>query len=141
MAKNITPLNNTKIKQAKPKDKEYNLSDGGGLMLRVKPNGSKPWLFNYYRPFSKKRANIGFGQYPDVSLAEARNKRAEARALIAKDIDPKTHKEELNHQQKETLENTFGVLAEKWLELKNSKLNPKPQKKPTNHSPNTFYLH
>ena len=118
MAKNITPLNNTKIKQAKPKAKEYNLSDGGGLMLRVKPNGSKPWLFNYYRPFSKKRANIGFGQYPDVSLAEARNKRTEARALIAKDIDPKTYKEELNHQKKEALENTFGVLAEKWLELK-----------------------
>ena len=94
MAKNVTPLNNTKIKQAKPKDKEYNLSDCDGLMLRVKPNGSKLWLFNYYRPFSKKRANISFGQYPEVTLAEARNKRADARALISKDIVPKTNKEE-----------------------------------------------
>jgi len=129
MAKNVTPLNNTKIKQAKPKDKEYNLSDGDGLMLRVKPNGSKLWLFNYYRPFSKKRANIGFGQFPEVTLAEARNKRAEARALISKDIDPKTHKEELNHQQKEALENTFGVLAEKWLELKKQQVKPETAEK------------
>ena len=129
MAKIITPLNNTKIKQAKPKAKEYNLSDGDGLMLRVKPNGSKLWLFNYYRPFSKKRANIGFGQYPEVTLVEARNKRAEARALIFKDIDPKTHKEELNHQQKEALENTFGVLAEKWLELKKQQVKPETAEK------------
>ncbi|OYT15010.1 MAG: integrase [Bacteroidetes bacterium 4572_77] len=129
MAKIVTPLNNTKIKQAKPKDKEYNLSDGDGLMLRVKPNGSKLWLFNYYRPFSKKRANIGFGQFPEVTLAEARNKRAEARTLISKDIDPKTHKEELNHQKKEALENTFGVLAEKWLELKKLQVKPETAEK------------
>lgn len=129
MAKIVTPLNNTKIKQAKPKDKEYNLSDGDGLMLRVKPNGSKLWLFNYYRPFSKKRANIGFGQFPEVTLAEARNKRAEARALISKDIDPKTHKEEINNQQKEALENTFGVLAEKWLELKKQQVKPETAEK------------
>jgi hypothetical protein len=47
MPKKVTPLNNTQIKQAKPKDKEYNLSDGDGLNLRVKPNGSKLWLLNY----------------------------------------------------------------------------------------------
>ena len=129
MAKNVTPLNNTKINQAKPKAKEYNLSDGGGLMLRVKPNGSKLWLFNYYRPYSKKRANIGFGQYPEVTLAEARNKRADARALISKDIDPKTNKEELNNQKKEALENTFGVLAEKWLILKRQQVKPETAEK------------
>jgi len=129
MAKIVTPLNDTKIKQAKPKDKEYNLSDGNGLMLRVKPNGSKLWLFNYYRPFSKKRANIGFGQYPEVTLAAARNKRAEARTLISKDIDPKTHKEELNNQKKEALENTFGVLAEKWLILKRQQVKPETAEK------------
>jgi len=129
MAKNVTPLNNTKINQARPKAKEYNLSDGGGLMLRVKPNGSKLWLFNYYRPYSKKRANIGFGQYPEVTLAEARNKRADARALISKDIDPKTNKEELNNQKKEALENTFGVLAEKWLILKRQQVKPETAEK------------
>jgi len=98
-------------------------------MLRVKPNGSKLWLFNYCRPFTKKRANLSFGKYPDVTLAEARDKRAEARALIAKDIDPKIHKEELNHQKKEALENTFGVLAEKWLELKKQQVKPETAEK------------
>ena len=60
MARITTPLTNTEVKQAKPKDKEYNLTDGNGLMLRVKPNGSKLWLFNYFRPFTKKRANLSF---------------------------------------------------------------------------------
>jgi hypothetical protein len=125
MARITNPSTNTEVKQAKVKDKEYSLADGDGLMLRVKPNGSKLWLFNDYRPFSKKRANISFGQYPEVTLAEARNKRAEARALISKDIDPKTHKEELNHQKKEALENTFGVIEEKWIELKKQQVIPK----------------
>lgn len=87
MARITNPLTNTEIKQAKRKDKEYNLSDGNGLMLRVKPNGSKIWLFNYFRPFTKKRANLSFGLYPDLSLSDARTKRQEARTLLAKDID------------------------------------------------------
>ncbi|MEX2962032.1 integrase arm-type DNA-binding domain-containing protein [Microbulbifer sp. TYP-18] len=61
MAKQAKPLTNTEIKQAKPKDKEYNLVDGDGLKLRIKPNGSKLWLFNYYKPHTKQRVNIGFG--------------------------------------------------------------------------------
>jgi hypothetical protein len=62
------PLTDT---QVKPKAKEYNLVDGGGLALRVKPNGSKLWLFNYYRPYSKKRANLSLGAYPSLILADA----------------------------------------------------------------------
>jgi len=50
MARITKPLNNTEVKQAKPKDKVYAISDGGGLQLRVKPNGSKLWLFDYFRP-------------------------------------------------------------------------------------------
>tara|TARA_R110000737_G_scaffold67694_1_gene95689 strand:+ start:174 stop:1436 length:1263 start_codon:yes stop_codon:yes gene_type:complete len=118
MAKVAKPLTNTEVKQAKPKDKEYNLSDGRGLMLRVKPGGSKFWLFNYYRPYTKKRANFSFGSYPEVSLAEARKKRDEARSLVAKDIDPKIYKEELALKHKDSIESTFGVIAEKWYELK-----------------------
>ena len=118
MAKITKPLTNTEVKQAKPRDKEYNLSDGGGLMLRVKPTGSKFWLFNYYRPYTKKRTNFSFGIYPDISLADARKKRDEARSLLAKDIDPKKHKEELTLKQKDSIESTFKVVAEKWYVLK-----------------------
>lgn len=116
---NITkPLTNTEVKQAKAKDKEYNLADGEGLALRIKPSGQKFWIFNYSKPFIKKRTNIGFGTFPSVSLAEARQKRKEARALLAKDIDPKNHKEELYQQKQEELVNTFGKVSEKWLALK-----------------------
>ena len=73
------PLTDTKVKQAKPKVSEYSLADGGGLALRVKPNGTKSWLFNYYAPFTEKRTNISLGIYPDVSLTKARDRRQECR--------------------------------------------------------------
>ena len=88
MARISRPLTNTEVKQAKPKEKVYTLSDGGGLQLRIKPNGSKLWLLDYRRPYTKKRTSLSFGSYPDVSLAEARKKRAEAKELLAQDVDP-----------------------------------------------------
>ena len=68
------PLTDTEIKKAKPKEKEYPLSDGNGLILIVKPNGSKIWLFNYYHPVTQKRTNAGLGMYPQIQLAAARAK-------------------------------------------------------------------
>lgn len=118
MANTTRPLTNTEIKQAKAKVKEYNLSDGKGLALRVKPNGSKLWLFNYQRPFTKKRANISFGGYPDISLSEARDRRKIARNLLANDIDPQEHKEEQARIQKEASENTLKLIAKKWMQVK-----------------------
>jgi len=94
MARITKPLTNTEVKQAKPKEKIYTLSDGDGLQLRVKPNGSKLWLFDYYRPFTKVRTSLSFGSYPEVSIADARSKCKAARELLAKNIDPKEHREE-----------------------------------------------
>lgn len=94
MAKKTVPLSPTEVKNAKPEDKMYKLSDGDGLQLRIMPTGSKQWIFNYYRPYSKKRTSLSFGNFPEVSLAQARQKRLEARELVAQDIDPKEHKEE-----------------------------------------------
>ena len=118
MAKIITPLSPTQVKQAKAREKEYTLADGNGLQLRVRPNGSKLWVLKYSQPYTKKRTNLGLGKYPDVTLAQARLKRKEARELLAQDIDPKTHKEEQSLLKKEAIENTFGVLAQKWFDLK-----------------------
>ena len=122
MAKIISPLTSTEVKHAKAKEKEYNLADGNGLMLRIKPSGSKIWLFNYYRPFTKKRANLGFGQYPDVTLAKAREKRAEARALLADDIDPQEHKNQHAQAEKERLTNTLQTLYLTWFNVKKSEI-------------------
>jgi len=128
MAKTTKPLTNTEIKQAKPKDKEYNLADGDGLSLRIKTTGSKLWLFNYYRPITKKRANIGFGSYPDLSLSGARELRKEARELLAQNIDPKYHREEKAREKLEALNNTFGTFADKWLQLKLKAVKPETAK-------------
>ena len=118
MARNVKPLTNTEVKNAKAKEKEFNLADGEGLSLRVKPNGSKIWIFNYTHPISNKRANIGFGIYPEVTLANARDKRLNARSLLANDIDPKTHKAKVIKQKQEVLSNTLINVATNWFEVK-----------------------
>ncbi len=83
MAKNTVKLTDKEIKASKPREKEYNLFDGDGLRLRIKPNGSKQWIFNYYRPTNGKRANLSFGMYPDISLLQARKSLLSAKELIA----------------------------------------------------------
>ena len=75
------PLNARQIDTAKPKEKEYKLTDGGGLYLLVKPNGAKYWRLKY-RFFGKEK-KLSIGVYPDISLADARLKREEARKVIA----------------------------------------------------------
>ena len=112
------PLTDTEIKKAKPKEKEYPLSDGNGLILRVKPNGSKIWLFNYYHPVTQKRTNAGLGMYPQIQLAAARAKREEYRALLAQGIDPQEHKKKALEATNEQIKNSFLAIAEKWKEKK-----------------------
>ncbi len=125
MAKTTRPLTNTEVKQAKAKEKEYNLSDGQGLALRVKPNGTKQWLFNYQRPITKKRVNISFGVFPDLSMAQARELRKEARSLLAQGIDPQEHKKATVKQEEQNRRNTFRFVAEKWMEVKQTEVGPK----------------
>lgn len=96
MARITNPLTSTEIEKAKPKEKEYTLTDGQGLYLLIKPNGAKLWRFNYYKPFTqpKKRALIGMGKYPDVPLVTARKQRDECLALLAQNIDPLIHRQQ-----------------------------------------------
>lgn len=77
MNKPINKLSDTVIKKAKSKDKDYVLSDGGGLQILIKTNGSKYWEFRYTNLQTKKRAKTSFGVYPTITLKEARIKRDE----------------------------------------------------------------
>jgi len=129
MARTTLPLTNTQVKQAKEKDKNYALSDGGGLELRVKTNGSKLWVLKYTHPITKKRTNISFGRYPDMSLAQARKKREEAKQLLVENIDPKQHRDNQLKREKEALSNTFQKYADKWLELKRQNVKPETAEK------------
>ncbi|HIG41217.1 MAG: integrase domain-containing protein [bacterium] len=122
MANTTKPLTATEVKQAKAHEKVYNLYDGGGLCLRVKPNGSKLWLFNYQRPYTKARTLISLGAYPTITLAKARGESEQARKLVADNIDPKEHKAELEQSFKQAHLNTLETVAAQWLEVKRSKV-------------------
>lgn len=122
MPRITTPLTNTQIEKAKPTTKVFNLFDGGGLQLRVKPNGSKLWILDYARPYTKKRTSISLGAYPALTLANARIKRDEAKALLAQNIDPKEYRENLALQNNSALSNTLKHVAEQWLEIKKTKV-------------------
>ncbi len=105
-------LTSTAIRNLKPKPKQYMKPDGQGLWLFVMPNGKKYWRFNYR--FSGKRNIISFGVYPEVSLAQAREKREETRKLIANGTDPsKARKDE---KAKRDGANTFEAVAREWIE-------------------------
>ena len=80
------PLTATAVKQAKAREKPYKLSDEKGMFLLINPNGSKYWRFKYR--FGGKEKLLALGVFPDLSLADARAKRDEARSQLAKDIDP-----------------------------------------------------
>jgi len=118
MAKKVNPLTNTQVKQAKPKDKIYKLSDGDGLQLRIMPNGSKQWLLDYFKPFTKKRTSLSLGSYPEVSILEARKKRVASRELLAKDIDPKEYKDDQHREQLLLASHTLKSVAEDWFAIK-----------------------
>lgn len=122
MPRMAKPLNDTEVRQAKPRDKEYNLSDGNGLMLRVRPIGSKTWLLNYSRPTSRKRANFTLGTYPELTLADARRKALDARKLIAHGIDPQDHREEQRQALAAIHEHTFENVATQWFDIKKTEI-------------------
>jgi integrase len=118
MAKKVNPLTNTQVKQAKPKDNIYKLSDGDGLQLRIMPNGSKQWLLDYFKPFTKKRTSLSLGAYPEVSILEARKKRVASRELLAKDIDPKEYKDDQHREQLLLASHTLKSVATDWFAIK-----------------------
>lgn len=120
MARKIIPLNDTQIRKAKPDDSP--LRDGKGLMLIITEN-SKLWRFRYERPFTKKRNDLSIGSYPDLSLAQAREIREEYRAVLAKNIDPQTYRQEQAQAKANELNTTYENVAWAWLEHRKTKKN------------------
>lgn len=106
----IDRLTDVKVRSAKPDpSKRVNkLTDGGGLYLLLHSNGSKYWRMDYRMP--NKRGTLAFGVYPDTSLKDAREKRDEARKLIAKGIDPQLIKQ----MEKQAKADSFEQVAREW---------------------------
>ena len=112
-------LTELSIKQAKTKEKQYKLTDGEGMYLRVYPNGSKYWQLQYW--FDGKQKILSFGVWPNISLKEARDKRFAAKKLIKEGIDPNDEKKERlevqsSEREKEKIRkiSTFQIVAHEW---------------------------
>lgn len=106
------PLTDVKIKQAKPREKSYRLSDERGLYLEISPSGGKWWRLKYR--FDKKEKRLSLGVYPDVSLAVARERRDEARKLLANGADPSQHRKAAKQTKAGLLQNSFEAVTREW---------------------------
>ncbi len=114
MPKICTPLSDTAVRNAKPRDKSYTLGDGEGMYLEVMPNGTKFWRMAYRQPNGKNN-RLTFGKYPIVTLAEARTRRLAARRLLDQGIDPGMVKREEKKAKATAAQHTFEGVARAWL--------------------------
>lgn len=103
-------LTDIKVRTARSTDKQYKLTDGNGMHLLVHPNGSRYWRLQYR--FGGKQKMLALGVYPEVSLADARARRDEARKLLANNIDPGDKKKNDKVELEES--RTFEQLAIEW---------------------------
>lgn len=110
------PLTDTAIRNAKPKDKLFKLYDEKGLFIQVTPSGGKWWRFKYR--FDGREKLLSLGTYPEVSLADARTRREDARKLLAQ--NPSVDPSEVKKAQKQTAysnqANSFEMLSREWAE-------------------------
>lgn len=106
-------LTDVQIRNAKPKDKPYVLNDGRGLNLEISPKGGKWWRLRY--TFAGKANRLSLGVYPEISLVQARERRDEARKLIAQGIDPAAERKAEKAEDQAQAE-TFQAITEEWFQ-------------------------
>ncbi len=112
----------TQLRNAKPATKPYKMADEKGLFLLVQPSGGMLWRFKYRidghdddgRP-KRVEKKLGLGTYPEVSLKEARERRDEARKLLAKGIDPAEQKQRDKRAAMVAAANTFNLVAKAYI--------------------------
>ena len=113
-------LSDLTVRQAKAADKAYSLPDTDGLGLVVVPTGGKSWHLRYYWLGKQKR--ISLGNYPEIGLREARTLRDEARALLAKGINPHTDRKQKRHAVMLAADYTFKAVFDAWVEHRRKEL-------------------
>jgi len=107
-------LTDAAARNAKPREKEYKLADGGGLYLLVTPAGGKLWRLKFRVDGREKKLSIG--SYPEISLAEARKRRDEAREQMASGKDPSREKQLAKHRAQVAAANTFAEIGQEYLD-------------------------
>lgn len=113
------PLTSTAVSQAKPKAKQFKLSDSHGLYLQVMPNGSKYWRYKYR--FAGKEKVLALGVFPAVSLKDARSARDEARLTLEKGVDPGAVRKVEKLTRHIAAAESFEAIGREWFEKTNAK--------------------
>jgi integrase len=124
MPKHVSQKADTVFRTAKAKDASYRIGDGGGLFLLVEPVGAKRWRWQYARPVTGKRNTLSLGDYPKVTVAQARQKRDDALRLLAGGIDPGEHRKHVKAAGIEAAANTFKALCLEWLSSREGVIEP-----------------
>jgi len=109
-------LSDARVRNAKPKPKPYKMADGEGLFLLITPSGSKYWRLKYF--YAGKEKLLALGVYPETTLAEARERRAQARKVLAAGNDPGEAKKEAKRAATLKSANAFEVIAREWYEMR-----------------------
>ncbi|MBS0265250.1 MAG: tyrosine-type recombinase/integrase [Planctomycetes bacterium] len=115
-------LSDASVRNAKPKAKPYKMADGEGLFLLVSPPGSKYWRLKYF--FAGKEKLLAIGVYPEVTLSDARERRAQARKMLAAGHDPVVAKKEAKLKETIKAKNAFELIAREWFEKRQHELAP-----------------
>jgi integrase len=105
-------LNARQVETSKPKEKAYKLADGGGLFLLVNPNGSRYWRMKYR--IDGKEKLLAVGVYPEITLADARRIRDDAKKLVNAGGDPSQNKKQVKLARQGDASNTFEQIAREW---------------------------
>ncbi|PMS17848.1 integrase [Trinickia dabaoshanensis] len=118
MPKLATRKSDVVFRRAKPREKPYQIADGGGLSLLVQPNGSKLWLFRYRRPATGRDNLISLGPYADLTPNEARERAAMARTKVRDGIDPVAQRRADKAATRRAAKGAFHIVARAWLGFK-----------------------
>ncbi|HAV5307998.1 TPA: DUF4102 domain-containing protein [Acinetobacter baumannii] len=109
-------LSDSKIKTLKPAEKMYRILDAERLYIEVRPSGKKIWRFKY--TLNGKEGTISFGEYPSVSLADARKRKEDAKALLAKGINPVEDRNQKEEEKRAATNNSFKAVTEEFIKEK-----------------------
>lgn len=116
------PLTDARIRTTKPEAKPVKLADGGGLYLEVRPSGKKLWRYRYR--IADKENLFAIGEYPDISLAEARAEHDKARGLVKQGVHPSHNRQAVRLSTQLANANTFEAVAVEWISKKAGRWTP-----------------
>lgn len=120
-------LTDIRCKQSKPAEKNYKLRDGKGLYLLIMKTGGKSWRYDYKLKTNTEKFKNGtfvYGLYPEVGLAEARERHSAIHKLVSEGIDPNEHKKEQERLIRHNKAITFASIAEEWIEKRKAEMKP-----------------